>query len=84
MTKLNLDHTRLLGFRIDSAAGVKIGSKPGSRAATTDPSKGKPNDRLTLDHSKLLGFRIDGAAGPKIATGRDQGRRQRIHRKVTQ
>jgi len=37
MTKLNLDHTRLLGFRIDSAAGVKIGSKPGIKGGDNGP-----------------------------------------------
>lgn len=35
MTKLSLDYTKLLGFRIDTAAGVKIGAKDGRKGEVT-------------------------------------------------
>jgi len=31
MTGLTLDHSKLLGFRIDGAAGAKIGNKEGRK-----------------------------------------------------
>ncbi|WP_281274737.1 hypothetical protein [Histidinibacterium lentulum] len=37
MTRLALDYSRLLGFRIDSAAGVKIGNKPGMKGNDNGP-----------------------------------------------
>lgn len=37
MTRLSLDYTKLLGFRIDSAAGAKIGNKEGRKGDVDNP-----------------------------------------------